>query len=143
MKIDDTVDFYTFQGVNDEMFITICSPDSVDRQPIGPFECDRNQRVAPIAPFDVVSLQMVHSWRILVYFVLLVGDSNTLDAHFGRNAAEVHAAAPVDSDSFAVESCHSSCPVATDIAFFVDPVDRSCAADKQLALVPAFALAVA
>lgn len=104
--------------------------------------CDRSRRVALIVPFDVVSQPMGRSLHSSVYFVLLAGDSSTLDAHFAHNAAEVHAVAPVDSDSFAVESCHSSCLVATDIAFSVDPVDSTCVGDLQPVPVPAFVSAL-
>lgn len=120
-------------------------PDSVDKQPFGPFVCGHSQRVVQIVPFDVVSPPLVHSSRILVYFVWLEGDSNTLDAHFGHNAVEVHAVVPVDSDSFAVESCHSSCLAVTDIAFSEDLVDTtSHAVDMHwVQLVPAFVVVVA
>lgn len=104
---------------------------------------DRSQHAVPNVPLDVVSLPLDHSLRSPVYFALLRGDSNTWDAHFVHNAAEVHAAATVDSDSFAVESCHSSCLAALDIAFFVDLVGTKCVADMHWVLgLVAFALAV-
>lgn len=116
-------------------------PDSVGTPRIDPFVYGRSRRAVPNGPLDVVSLPLAHSLHSPVYFVLLRGDSNTWDAHFGRNAAAVHAVATVDSDSFAVESCHSSCLAALDIAFFADLVGTKCADGTRWALGPAVAFA--
>lgn len=112
-------------------------PDNVDTLPIDPFVCGHSQRAVPNGPFDVVSLPLDHSLHSPVYFALLRGDSNTWDANFVHNAAEVHVVATVDSDSFAAESCQPSCLVALDIGFSVDLVGMPYAGGTRWALEPA------